>query len=175
MKYLIMFKLSMLIFLVFYFINCNNKKGKFEFLLDEYIDYYNINKMENYLVVNSNKWTDTTSITVVKYKYIAKDKLKLPEEAFKSSYKNISIYFTGSLPLPITNGLYFDKIITQQEEDKDEPYNEYFNDIQIVYYPKCDCFFEVINNSKTGAIFTEKLKRKGIICNSFPAGAGSSK
>jgi hypothetical protein len=112
---------------VFYFSNCNNKKGKLESLLDEYIAYYNINKMENYLVVNSNKWTDTTSIIVIKYKYLAKDKLKLPEEALKSSYKNMSVYFTGLLALPIPNGLHFEKVITQQEEEKDEPYNEYFN------------------------------------------------
>ena len=82
----------------------------------------------------------------------------------KSSYKGINIYFVGINPFPISNGLYYETIITKQEEEKLEAYNEYFNDIQMVYYPKNDCFLDIISHNKNSEYFRKYFKDKGLIC-----------
>jgi hypothetical protein len=86
-----------------------------------------------------------------------------PTIPVKSSYSGMDIFFEGMYPLPVSNNLKFKKILINETNEYLDTYEE-FNEIQITYHNKCDCFLKVINNSKTGEYFMEKLKRKGISC-----------
>ncbi len=157
--------LMILCFSLFYFENCNNKSGQFESIIDEYITYNKILKERQYLVVNSNKWTDSTSIIVIKSKYFKKDRFNLTDDTFESSYKGLKIYFIGMTPFPISNNLNLNKIAAVLEEKNSESYRDYFDEIQIVYYPKGNCILKILGDSSNSEYFRKIFKKKGIMCN----------
>ncbi len=165
MKKFLIFKLSSILIFILFFSNCYKdiKKGNFEKILDEYISINKIDKTEHYLLVSSNKWTDSTSIIVLEYNYFKKDKLKLPENSLRSSYQGITMYFFGNIEFPAPNGFLYEKIKTEQE-NKLESYNEYFNEVQIEYFVSKDCFIDIINYSKASESLRKTLKKNGLLC-----------
>ena len=152
-----------LFILVMYSIRCSikSKNIKLELILDSYIEHYKISKSENYLLIGSHEWSDTSSILVISFNYILKDKLNLPKESFKSSFKGISIY---SNKLTIPNALTFEKIMTNQAGIIVN--NTELNDIQIIYRNKDGCILYVLNETnKDIKEIVKSFKQKELKCN----------
>ncbi len=153
-------------FTVFVFTQCTKKNVQLEAILDVYIDHYKITKSDHYILLNENDWTDTSSIIVIRFNYFVKDKLNLPDTAFKSSYKGINLYFEQLKDdFPISNTLNFEKIITNQK-DVILNNNDYFNDIQIVCSKRSKCILYVLNETNNDIKeIVKAFKQKGLTCN----------
>jgi hypothetical protein len=144
---------------------CSNETGTLESILNEYIAFYKLNKSEHYMHIGIGKWSDSTAVLTINFKYINKDKLLLPKEVLKSSYKGINMYFSDNLELlTLSNMLKFEKIITKQEDREFEAHNEYSNDIQIVYCLKGDCIMYLLEGFKESKTFDKIFKEKGLMC-----------
>ena len=153
-----------------FIMQCNKKKGTFEVILEEYIDYYKLNAKEHYIKVSTNKWSDTTCLLYISYAYVNIDKLLLPEVTFKSSYNGITMYCSNNIDsLSLSHNLSFEKIITRQVPMELEAHNEYFNDVQIVCCLKGDCLIGIMaeNKSKEKEInhFNNFFTKKGLVCH----------
>ena len=138
--------------------------GKFEFILDEYIKYYKINKSEQYLLIGINTWSDSTSNIGISSCNITKNKINLSNRTFMSLYKGIKIY---SDFIPMSNNLYFERITVKTENNVTELGKEYFNDLQLIYYGKQDCLLEILPKSehnKDDEYFEKIFNEKKLMC-----------
>lgn len=144
----------------------------FERILDVYIDTENLAADNDFIVVSSNCWTDSTYIVIVDhYKWNnTVDSLVYLETPKMSSYRGFDIFFDiiQSSRFPVPNGLIIEnKQVERRVEDPFSPYNEYFNDIQIVYYPKENLILSILDkldvrkaSSRYKKIFVEKRLMK---------------
>lgn len=156
--------LFILIFLMFSFEGCSNKKGMLEEILDEYIKEYKISPLEHYLLIgSSDEAPDSTSALVISFRSLLKDKPILEKGDFKSKYKDFTIY---SNKVTVPNGLKFEKIDISQEKAELLSHNDYFNDLQLILRNKNECILNYVDpyNNHTNSIMKE-LKNKGLICN----------
>lgn len=155
----------LILLLVVILLGCNNRsEGTFEKILDNYIKHNNLTN-KNYLMVNTNRWSDSTSIIVLEYRFINRDKLNLPKIYYKSSYKNIDVYCinNSSDSLPIHNNLNFEKQISKEvTEVKFEASNEYFNELQFEYYPKGKQILNILLDNSNG-YFKKKFIDEGLM------------
>ncbi len=144
-------------------IGCEQPKGTLEAILDEYINYHQLDGKTHYLNFTSSTDADSIAGIMISFRYWAEDRLKLPEKTLKTSYRGISMY-SSTRPFPIDHKLRFEKIITKPEKPKLEAYNEYFNELVLGYDMKARCIIRISEEGDYGRDFVKIFTDKKLIC-----------
>lgn len=140
----------------------------FEDILDIYITQEGLNGKKDFLMVSSKCWSDSTYIVILShYKWNnPTDSLVYLESDKESTYRELSVYLdiVGTSQLPIPNQLVVKNKKVQKSQDEPLlPFNEYFNDIQLVYYPKENYLLRVSGNERFPDLYEKQFRSKGIL------------
>lgn len=144
----------------------NNKL--LEKILDIYIDKEGINSKDDFLSLSSSCWTDSTFLIFFDhYSWNNEIDSIIPKDYGKiSSYRGIPIYinFVGTSQFPIPNKLLIkNKEVHERSKSIIYPYNEYFNDIQIDYYPKENRVLDVFGNNQNVDMYRKIFREKKLL------------